>query len=118
MRRLSIALLALIFTAPLWSADLQKQEVMIPVRDGMRLHTEIWRDPASHERLPFLMIRTPYGIGGSKNQLDRAFAELVQDGYIFVFQDIRGRYQSEGQFVMDRPPRNRSDAKSIDEGTD
>ena len=46
------------------------------------------------------------------------YRELVPEGYIFVFQDIRGRYKSEGQFVMLRRPRDPSDPKAIDEGTD
>src|ERR1022692_2715376 len=111
-------LLVLFLALPLWAATLDKQDVMIPVRDGVRLHTAIWRDTSSHDRLPFLIIRTPYGIAGAKNQLDRSLAELVQEGYIFVFQDIRGRYESGGQFVMERLPRDRTVAGSIDEGTD
>jgi putative CocE/NonD family hydrolase len=110
-------LLVLLLALPLWGA-LEKQDVMIPVRDGVRLHTAIWRDTSLHDRLPFLIIRTPYGIAGAKNQLDRSLAELVQEGYIFVFQDIRGRYESGGQFVMERLPRDRTVAGSIDEGTD
>ena len=46
------------------------------------------------------------------------YKELIREGYIFVFQDIRGRYKSEGKFVMMRPPRDQSDPKAIDEGTD
>jgi predicted acyl esterase len=44
--------------------------------------------------------------------------ELIADGYIFVWQNIRGRFKSEGEFVMNRPPRDRHDPRSIDEGTD
>jgi putative CocE/NonD family hydrolase len=50
--------------------------------------------------------------------LQHYLKDLADDGYIFVFQDIRGRYKSEGQFVMLRLPRDKSDAKAIDEGTD
>ena len=46
------------------------------------------------------------------------YREMFADGYIFVMQDIRGRYLSEGKFVMGRAPRDRKDPKSIDEGTD
>ena len=49
--------------------------------------------------------------------LNLAFPEFVADGYNFVFQDIRGKFDSEGQFVMVRPPRDKRDAKSIDEST-
>src|SRR5437773_9435266 len=64
------------------------------------------------------MSRTPYGVGGNSDSINRRYRELVKDGYIFVLQDIRGRYASEGQFVMNRPPRDNKDPKSIDESTD
>jgi hypothetical protein len=88
---------------------------MIPTRDGVRLHTFIYR-PAGHvEALPFLILRTPYGIAGSPGRYFRNYLkELAEDGYIFVFQDIRGRYGSEGQFVMNRP----LDPKGVDETSD
>ena len=47
-----------------------------------------------------------------------SYAELANEGFIFAFQDIRGRFGSEGQFVMLRPPRKKGDAKAIDEGSD
>src|SRR5207248_4136667 len=54
--------------------------------------------------LPILMSRTPYGIGQSDSDgINRRYNELVKDGYIFVLQDIRGRFGSEGQFLMNRP---------------
>jgi putative CocE/NonD family hydrolase len=88
---------------------------MITMRDGTALHTYVYR-PAGHtEPLPFLMLRTPYGIAGSPARYFRAYLkELAEDGYIFVFQDIRGRYGSEGQFVMNRP----LDPRGVDESTD
>jgi hypothetical protein len=59
-------------------------------------------------------------VPGSEDRLVGSgnFDELIADGYIFVFQNIRGRFKSEGQFVMNRPPRDRSVSASIDEGTD
>src|SRR6266536_5354828 len=78
--------------------DFDKTEVMIPVRDGAHLHTEIWRPKSARGPLPFLIERTPYGIAGAKSQLEKSYTDLVRDGYLFVFQDIRGRYKSEGQF--------------------
>ncbi|HEV2687693.1 MAG TPA: CocE/NonD family hydrolase [Bryobacteraceae bacterium] len=99
-----------------------KTDVMIPMRDGVRLHTEIYTLKHAAERMPFLITRTPYGQGldakGFNLMLSSAYAELAQDGYIFVFQDIRGRYKSEGSFVMLRKPRDKRDAKAIDESTD
>ncbi len=98
-----------------------RSETMIPMRDGVRLHTEICVPKGAGERLPLLITRTPYGINDDAHGFSRIFGiyhELIPEGFIFVFQDIRGRFQSEGQFVMQRPPRDRSNAKSIDEGTD
>ena len=98
----------------------KRSEVMIPMRDGLRLHAIILAPEKNKEALPFLMQRTPYGVDGrTSDGVNAAFPELVQDGYIFVFQDIRGRYKSQGEFVMARPPRaNKSDPKSFDESSD
>ncbi len=98
-----------------------KREAMILMRDGVKLHTEIYSPKDAAEALPILMNRTPYGISnaekGVSNMIYR-YADLVPDGYIFVFQDIRGRHGSEGKFVMLRPIHDAADAKGIDESTD
>lgn len=96
----------------------QKTEVMIPMRDGVRLHTLIYRPAGARGKLPFLITRSPYGWTDPLQTLHGSYRDLAADGYLFVFQDIRGRYQSEGQFVMQRPPRDSQDPKAIDEGTD
>jgi hypothetical protein len=98
----------------------KKTEAMIPMRDGVKLYTVIFSPENATEPLPFLMNRTPYGVSGwSGNGLNATRRELVRDGYIFVFQDIRGRTKSEGEFIMNRPLReNRSDPKATDETTD
>ena len=97
----------------------RRTEAMIPMRDGVKLFTVILAPENQTEPLPILMNRTPYGVKGwSSARLNGARTELVRDGYIFVFQDIRGRNESEGEFVMVRPPRRSRDAKSIDESTD
>lgn len=93
-------------------------EVMIPMRDGVRLNTKIFVPRDRTDALPFVMTRTPYGIGGAAGNLNGYFRDLAQEGYIFVFQDIRGRFGSEGQFVMQRPARTPGDADALDEGTD
>ena len=99
----------------------EKTEVMIAARDGIKLHTEIYSPKNAPEPLPIIFERTPYGLTddekGYSRKLSR-YAEMIPDGYIFVFQDIRGRYGSEGKFVMQRPVRDPKNAKSIDEGTD
>ena len=97
----------------------EKREEMVPMRDGVKLHTLIFAPQKTAEALPILMSRTPYGIAqASSDGINRRYKELVKDGYIFVEQDIRGRYASEGTFVMNRPMRDKKDRKSIDESTD
>ena len=98
------------------------REEMIPMRDGTRLYTRIFSPtkPAAPGGWPIMFIRTPYGIGSSSSkQLETAMGFLAGDGYIFAYQDIRGKFKSEGDFVMLRQPRaNRADPKAIDEATD
>src|SRR5215469_15482380 len=104
-----------------FSAIFAKTDAMIPMRDGMKLHTEIYVPKNATEKLPFFITRTPYGLGDDASGYSRSlelYREMFADGYIFVMQDIRGRYLSEGKFVMGRAPRDRKDPKSIDEGTD
>jgi putative CocE/NonD family hydrolase len=93
-------------------------EAMVPMRDGVRLHTVIYTPTGTHAPLPILFIRTPYGADAAFGGPSAQYKELVADGYIFVFQDIRGRYTSEGRFVMQRAPRDRKDSRAIDESTD
>src|SRR5437868_6218149 len=96
-----------------------RREEMIRMRDGVRLHTLIFTPQNQTEPLPIIINRTPYGIrGASSDRLNNVYKELVADGYIFVYQDIRGRYGSEGQFMMNRPMRDKKNRKSIDESTD
>jgi hypothetical protein len=95
------------------------EEVMIPMRDGVKLHAIILRPTDTKEPLPFLMQRTPYGVDGSdSDSINSRYTELAQSGYIFVMEDIRGRYKSQGSFVMMRPLADHSDRKAIDESTD
>jgi len=95
---------------------------MVPVRDGVLLHTVILRPKGSDTAgppLPFLMQRTPYGVDGNTPQsVTRGKTELAASGYIFVFQDIRGRYTSGGQFVMNRPIVPHTSKTAVDETTD
>jgi putative CocE/NonD family hydrolase len=77
------------------------QEVMIPVRDGVHLQTVILT-PLNHtEPLPILLERTPYGVPAkAPSEIPARWKELAQDGYIFVIQNLRGRFQSEGTFNL------------------
>ncbi len=123
---------------PATAADrFEVSDVMIPARDGKRLHTKIFiprlrqgsgAAGAAGEPLPIIFKRTPYGIEGSDGNFNAYYKALADEGYIFVFQDIRGKFGSEGDFVMQRPARLRpagvGEAGSggvgsdIDEGTD
>ncbi|MEM6702275.1 MAG: CocE/NonD family hydrolase [Acidobacteriota bacterium] len=98
-----------------------QQQAMIEMRDGIRLNTEIYVPRDGSGPWPILVTRTPYGLGhdddGFHRYLSRHYRELVDDGYIFVFQDIRGRYASEGEFAMQRAPAAVT-GRSIDEATD
>ena len=101
------------------NSPLTGTEVMIPMRDGVRLYTQVYKPAQAAERLPILLIRTPYGTGQlNPARLAASLPELTADGYIIVSQDIRGRFKSEGKFVMLRQPRDPKDAKAIDESTD
>ena len=92
---------------------------MIAMRDGVRLNSVIFTPKIQNEPLPFLILRTPYGVSRNPapDKVDY-LKDLAADGYIFVLQDIRGRYKSEGMFEMQRFSRDRRDPKSIDESTD
>lgn len=96
-----------------------QQSAEIRMRDGITLHVEIFRPAEPATPLPFLIGRTPYGVGDSKGRLTGSYKELAEEGYIFVFQDIRGRYKSGGTFVMQRPIKPVDSPRSaIDEITD
>lgn len=96
-----------------------RKTAMITMRDGIRLHTVIFTPKNHIEKLPFLFLRTPYGVDDypspEKNQYVK---DMAAEGYIFVYQDIRGRYLSEGKFEMQRFNRNKKDLKAIDESSD
>jgi putative CocE/NonD family hydrolase len=77
------------------------QEVMIPVRDGVRLQTVILTPVDQTGPLPILLRRTPYGVPDKPpEQMPASLKELAQDGYIFVIQNLRGRFKSEGVFKL------------------
>lgn len=99
--------------------DYHRVEAMIPMRDGMKLHVVILKPADIAQPLPFLMQRTPYGcVGTSGASFYAQRPELARDGYIYVCADIRGRYESKGQFIMSRPMADHHDPKAVDESTD
>lgn len=104
------------FAAEPASAGYGATRSMVAMRDGTRLATLILAPSAAVDKqMPILLERTPYGgtdEAQARRTLDGSYAELAREGFIFVFQDIRGRHASEGQFVMMRPRGN------VDESSD
>jgi uncharacterized protein len=99
----------------------EKKTAMIPMRDGVKLYTEIYTPRDVKGPFPMLMQRTPYGISAGPQAYSRLLygdRDLFPDAYIFVFQDIRGRYGSGGNFEMNRPVHDPSDPNGVDENTD
>ncbi len=95
------------------------KDVMIPMRDGVKLHTIIFVPKVQKEALPFILMRTPYGVSPDNlPDRDAYVKDMAVDGYIFVSQDIRGRYKSEGVFEMTRMSRDKHKPASVDEASD
>lgn len=109
--------------------DYQRREVMIPMRDGVRLHTVILVPQGVH-RAGILLTRTPYSadvltanapsmhLGSALWGYDNAVETILAGGYIRVVQDIRGKYGSEGDYVMNRPLHGPLNPTPVDESTD
>ena len=114
------------FTAPTEANDYAKRVEMIPMRDGVKLYTVIVI-PKGAKNAPMLLTRTPYNAAGRAERfqsehmlatLPRGDEVFVQDGYIRVFQDVRGKYGSEGDYVMTRPLRGPLNSSEVDHSTD
>jgi putative CocE/NonD family hydrolase len=109
--------------------DYVRREVMIPMRDGVKLHTVILV-PKGAKNAPILLTRTPYNaseltthtqsshLGPSLYGYDNATDVIVEGGYIRVVQDIRGKYGSEGDYVMNRPLHGPQNPTPVDHATD
>lgn len=99
-----------------------KREVMIPMRDGVKLFTAIYEPKAKSEKYPILLNRTPYTVapyGADKFRTSLGPSELyAREGFIFVYQDVRGKTMSEGEFMDVRPDIDNKTPKDIDESTD
>ena len=99
-----------------------KAEYNVPMRDGVKLHTSVYAPRDTTRTYPVLMLRTPYSCRPYGEALRSSLgpsALLAQDGYIFVYQDVRGCYLSEGQFVNMRPHIDgKRGPEDIDESTD
>lgn len=114
------------FTPPTANYDYEKREVMIPMRDGTRLYT-VLIIPKGAKDAPILLTRTPYNASkavsrfnsphavATATQMDEPFLE---DGYIRAYQDVRGKYKSEGDYVLTRPLRGPLNPTEVDHSTD
>lgn len=103
------------------SENYTKREVMIEMRDGKSLYTSIY-EPVTDSDRPLLMIRTPYSCApygeGWNSDLATDLAEFVRNKYIIVFQNVRGRFLSEGTFENIRPYKPNKKGKETDEASD
>ncbi len=109
--------------------DHTRRDVMIPMRDGVKLHTVILV-PKGASRAPILLTRTPYDataltsyaysahLGPTLNGYDNALDVILSGGYIRVVQDVRGKHGSEGDYVMNRPLHGPQNPTSVDHATD
>jgi putative CocE/NonD family hydrolase len=104
-------------------AHYTKYEYRVPMRDGVRLFTAVYAPKDTSQKYPILLNRTPYSVAPyGADQYRAAIApseKLAKDGFIVVYQDVRGRYQSEGEWVEMTPHRAvKSGPKDVDESTD
>src|SRR5207244_6107124 len=116
------------FTPVTDSFDYIRRDVMIPMRDGVKLHTVILV-PKGAKNAPILLTRTPYDatnltshahsshLGPILSGYDNATEVIVGGGYIRVVQDVRGKYDSEGDYVMNRPLRGPLNPTTLDPAT-
>jgi putative CocE/NonD family hydrolase len=99
-----------------------KIERQIPMRDGVKLFTAIYLPKDNAKKYPFLINRTPYTVapyGQDKYKLSLGnFPGMMREGFIFVYQDVRGKWMSEGNFEDIRPQTTKKGKKDIDESTD
>ncbi len=114
------------FTLPSAGFDYVKREVMIPMRDGVKLYTVI-AIPKGARNAPIVLTRTPYNAAkrAARNDSPHLLSELPladeifsADGYIRVYQDVRGKYKSEGDYIMTRPVRGPLNPTATDHVTD
>lgn len=138
MKRIITVIISLIYAATLHASETEQQptidaawfkahyvknEYMIPMRDGIRLYTAVYTPKNRRSHHPILLTRTPYGCGpyGRRNASfwqQAIFEDYLRADYIIVFQDVRGRWRSEGEFVNIRPYVADKSSGAIDESSD
>ena len=132
MKKFSLLLFAVgyLSTVSIAQADTiafyKKSEVMIPMRDGIKLHTVIFSPVGGKTALPVLLQRTPYGANPgfandsalSLSLFGTNYGVMMKEGYFLVFQDIRGKYESEGKMEIHQPLIHTKEKNAVDESTD
>ncbi len=121
-----ICLVPGLFAQPDSVVSMIKKSYMIPMRDGVKLFTVVLSPVNYPKPVPILMLRTPYGAYSpvredsavSVSRLPLYYRNMAKEGYIFVFQDMRGKFRSEGTFEMCRPLYHLTDNSKTDESTD
>ncbi len=104
-------------------ANYIKRDYMVPMRDGVKLFTIIYTPRDTTRSYPIMLFRTPYSIRPYEPEVYKAVlgpsAEFDRDGYVFVFQDARGKFRSEGEFEVMKPFKpTKSGPKDVDESSD
>ena len=100
-----------------------KAEYMIPMRDGTKLYTQVYTPKDTEQKYPILLFRTPYSIGYYRPEIFRLYlgpnSIYAPEGFIFVYQDVRGKFKSEGEFIVMKPHKTeKRTAKDTDESSD
>jgi len=127
-------LLTLLIVIPFWTMaqnvdstwivnNYTKKEIMIPMRDGVKLFTAVYAPKDESEKHPIIMIRTPYscapyGAANFNAIWNNPRKYFFKENYVYVIQDVRGRWMSEGVFEDVRPYNPNKKANEIDEATD
>ncbi|MES2136354.1 MAG: CocE/NonD family hydrolase [Pseudomonadota bacterium] len=114
------------FAAPRGEFQYVRRTAMIPMRDGVKLYA-VLIIPKARGKYPIMLDRTPYSADSAtshgfgplpENILSPLFSELVRAGYIVAFEDVRGKYGSQGDYVMNRPVRGPLNPTAVDHSTD
>ncbi|MFT5370260.1 MAG: putative CocE/NonD family hydrolase, partial [Candidatus Latescibacterota bacterium] len=115
------------FKPPTEAFNYTRKEAMVPMRDGIKLFTIIMIPKGVSAKMPMILSRTPYNAARRASRtespdiamaLPAADEDLVRNGYIRVYQDVRGRFKSKGKYIMTVPTRGPFNSGKIDQTTD
>ena len=125
--RISSAAVCFLLAAVVFGQDFDvaqnysKNEYMVPMRDGIMLFTIVYTPKNQAENYPFMLHRTPYGsppYGAEYRRTLGPWPDFAKEGFIFVYQDVRGKFRSEGEFEVMRPIKENKGPRDTDESTD